>query len=97
MSELDTGPQPSNGLAITSLVLGVVSLLIVWIPIIGLIGTLLALGGLVTGILAIQRPGGRGLAIGGIVTSAISIVLTVLGFLALGALIGLGAAANAAG
>lgn len=97
MTEVDSGPQPSNGLAITSLVLGIVSLLIVWIPIVGLLGTLLALGGLVTGIMALQRPGGRGVAIGGIVTSSISLVLTVLGFLALGALIGLGAAANAAG
>lgn len=97
MTELDSGPQPSNGLAITSLVLGICSLLIVWIPIVGLLGTLLALVGLVLGILALQKPGGRGLAIGGIVTSAISIVLTVLGFLALGAIIGLGAAANAAG
>lgn len=97
MSDIDSAPQPSNGLAITSLVLGIVSLLIVWIPIIGLIGTLLALVGLVLGVVALQRPGGRGLAIGGIVTSSISVVLTVLGFLALGALIGLGAAANAAG
>lgn len=95
MTDFDNTPQPSNGFAITSLVLGILSLLIVWIPIVGLIGTLLAVAGLILGILALKKPGGRGLAIGGIVTSAISLALTVLGFLALGALIGLGAAASA--
>jgi len=97
MTELDSAPQPTNGLAIASLVLGIVSVLIVWIPFIGLFGTLLALVGLVLGVLALRGVSGKGLAIGGIVTSGISLVITVLYLLVFGAVIGAAAAGNAAG
>ena len=33
------GPTPTNGMAIASLVLGIVSVLFVWIPIVGILGT----------------------------------------------------------
>lgn len=97
MTELDSGPQPTNGMAIASLVLGIVSVLIVWIPFVGLFGTLLAIIGLVLGVLALKGISGKGLAIGGIVTSGISLVITLLYLLVFGAVIGAAATANAAG
>lgn len=86
MTDHDRGaPAPANGMAIASLVLGIVSVLIVWIPIVGVLGSVMALIGLVLGILALRRDGGRGLAIGGIVCSGVSLVITavVLGLMAL--------------
>lgn len=71
-------PQPTNGLAIASLVLGIVSIMFVWIPIIGLLGTVMALVGLVLGILALRQPGGRGLAIGGLVCAGVSMIITAI-------------------
>lgn len=79
-------PAPTNGMAIASLVLGIVSILIVWIPIVGILGTLMALISLVLGILALRHATGRGLAIGGIVCSGVSLAITaiyMLGFLAI--------------
>ncbi len=97
MTEFETGPQPTNGLAIAALVLGIVSVLIVWIPFVGLFGTLLAIVGLVLGILALRRAGGKGLAIGGIVTSGISLVITLLYLLLFGALVGAAATSQSVG
>lgn len=94
MTDAQSGPQPTNGMAIASLVLGIVSVLVVWIPIVGLLGTMMALVGLVLGILALKKPGGRGLAIGGIVCSGVSLAITVLWALSFLAFIG-AVAANA--
>lgn len=91
---LPRGPEPANGMAIASLVLGIVSVLIVWIPIVGILGTLMALIGLVLGILALRGASGRGLAIGGIVCSGVSLVITAIYMLGFLAIIG-AAAANA--
>ncbi|MCF8504219.1 MAG: hypothetical protein K9G59_04830 [Caulobacter sp.] len=101
MTDFDRTPQavtpglaPANGMAIASLVLGIVSVLVVWIPIVGLLGTMMALVGLVLGILGLKKPGGRGLAIGGIVCSGVSLVITLLWALSFLAIIG-AVAANA--
>lgn len=86
MTDAQTGPRPTNGMAIASLVLGIVSVLFVWIPIVGILGTLMAVIGLVLGILALRQPSGRGLAIGGLVCSGVSMLITaiyIFGFMAL--------------
>ena len=86
MTDAQTGPQPTNGMAIASLVLGIVSVLFVWIPIVGILGTLMAVIGLVLGVLALRQPSGRGLAIGGLVCAGVSMLITaiyVFGFMAL--------------
>jgi uncharacterized membrane protein len=79
MTEHDRGaPAAANGMAIASLVLGIVSVLIVWIPVVGMLGTVMALVGLVLGILSLRKLEGRGLAIGGIVCAGVSLVITAL-------------------
>lgn len=78
MTQTAPQPQPTNGLAIASLVLGIVSILFVWIPIVWLLGTPLAIIGLVLGLLALRRPSGRGLAIGGLVCAGASLLITAL-------------------
>ena len=95
MADFDQGARaPANGMAIASLVLGIVSILIVWIPVVGLLGTIMAMVGLVLGVLALRKPDSRGLAIGGIVCAGVSLVITALWIFGLVAVIGL-AAANA--
>jgi len=86
MTDAQTDPRPTNGMAIASLVLGIVSVLFVWIPIVGILGTLMAVIGLVLGILALRQPSGRGLAIGGLVCAGVSMLITaiyIFGFMAL--------------
>jgi type IV pilus assembly protein PilA len=77
-SGLPGAPAPRRGLAIVSLVLGILS-----IPTFGclLVG---AIAGMVTGILALIRAnrephvyGGKGMAIGGIAASALSLVIVI--------------------
>jgi hypothetical protein len=95
MTDIDRGaPAPTNGMAIASLVLGIVSVLIVWIPVVGILGTVMALIGLVLGILSLRRLEGRGLAIGGIVCAGVSLVITALYLMAFLAVIA-AAAGNA--
>jgi hypothetical protein len=84
-------------MAIAALIIGILSLLIAWIPIIGLFGVIGGLIALILGFVArgrIKRNGtaGNGMAITGIVTGAIAlvagIVLTVAFFGILGPLFG---------
>lgn len=80
--------QPAgNGLATASLVLGILSMICVWIPIIGMIAWILAPLGLILGLVALGKPTGRGMAIAGAVCSG----LGLLGCLAWLFVIGLGA------
>ena len=81
----------SNGLAVASLVLGILSILFVWIPFIGLVSWILAPIGLVLGLVALNKPFGRGMAIAGSICSAIGL----LGCIGLVVLIGAAAAAGA--
>lgn len=66
-------PQ-SNGLAVASLVLGILSILFVWIPFIGLVSWVLAPIGLVLGLVALKNPYGKGLAIAGSICSGIGLL-----------------------
>ena len=80
----------SNGLAVASLVLGILSILFVWIPFIGLVSWILAPIGLVLGLVALNKPFGRGMAIAGSICSAIGL----LGCIGWVVLIGVAAAAG---
>jgi hypothetical protein len=79
-------------MAIASLVLGIVSVMFVWIPIVGILGTLMAIIGLILGILALRRPTGHGLAIGGLVCAGVSMLITAIYILGFMAIIGAAAA-----
>src|SRR6185503_18907651 len=77
-SPIQPQPQTRQGLAIASLVLGIIS-----IPTLGLLGVG-AITALVLGSIALKRikkepatHGGKGMAIAGIITSAISLLLIV--------------------
>ncbi|HEY0925167.1 DUF4190 domain-containing protein [Brevundimonas sp.] len=66
--------NPTNGLAIASLVLGILSVLFVWIPVIGMVSWILAPIGLVLGLVALGKPGGKGLAIAGSICSGVGLL-----------------------
>ncbi len=83
--------NPSNGLAIASLVLGIVGLLLAIIPIVGVISWILAPLGLILGFVALNKPGGRGMAIGGLITSGLALLVCILWVVGFGALVASGA------
>lgn len=75
-------PKKGAGLAIASLVLGIIALLLSWIPIVNNLAAVLAVVGLALGIpaLVLARKGthqGSGLAIAGLVTSAVALVVVI--------------------
>ncbi len=79
------GPPPKQGagLAIASMVLGIIALLLCWIPIINNVAAIIAVVGLGLGIPALIRArrgthGGTGMAITGLVTSVLAIVLVIV-------------------
>lgn len=85
---LPSGPStPSgeggNGLAVASMVCGIVGVTIAWVPFFGIAGLIAAVVGLALSVPALRRskPTGarRGVAITGLVTSAMGVVLGVLG------------------
>jgi hypothetical protein len=67
--------QPSNGMAVAAMVLGIVGLLIFWIPIVGWICPIV---GLILGLVALQRPYGKGMAIAGVACSAVALLIKVV-------------------
>lgn len=75
-------PKKGAGLAIASLVLGIIALLLSWVPIINNLAAVLAVVGLGLGIPALLRARrgtheGRGMSIAGLVTSALALVLVL--------------------
>ena len=81
----------SNGMAVASLVLGILSILFVWLPFIGLGAWILAPIGLVLGLVALGKPFGRGMAIAGSICSGIGL----LGCIGWVVLIGMAASVSA--
>jgi Domain of unknown function (DUF4190) len=76
-------PKKGAGLAIASMVLGIVALLLSWVPIVNNVAAVLALIGLGLGVPALLKArrgthGGKGLAITGLVTSVVAIALVVV-------------------
>ncbi len=71
-------PDPGAGQAVTSLVLGIISIVFAFIPCFGFISLVTGIIGLVMGILGRKSATRHGMAVTGIVLSAISLGLTVL-------------------
>lgn len=94
MTDNTTGytQPPSQGLAIASMVLGILSILFAWIPIVGMISWVLSILGLVLGFMALSKPVGKGFAWTGIVTSGIGLLICILWVIGLGALMATSAA-----
>jgi len=76
---------PSNGMAIASMVLGILSILFGWIPIIGFVSWVLAPLGLIFGFISMGKPTGKGFAITGLITSAIGLLICILWVIGIGA------------
>lgn len=73
------GPQPSNGLAIAGLVLGIVGVVLCWIPFLGvLLGVLAIVFGALGKKKANQGAQGSGQAVAGLVLGIIATALAVL-------------------
>lgn len=72
---VQVAPQ-DTAMAVSSLVLGVFAICVVWIPFFGLIAWILAPLGLILGLVAMRRPAGsgRGVAIAGVVCSSIGLL-----------------------
>ncbi len=90
---------PTNGLAIASLVLGILAVLSGWF----FMGLFFGIAAVVLGIIAMKKPGGKGMSIAGIITGGLgalsSLIFVAIFFIALaagGALVGQGAAISQA-
>jgi hypothetical protein len=70
---------PTNGLGLTSLILGLVAFVGAFIPVINYVTGVAAIAGLVLGIIAVTRAGRpKGLAKAGIAASAVALVLSIV-------------------
>lgn len=87
-------PAPSNGAAVAAMVLGIVGVVLCWIPFIDFVAAIVGILAIVFGVVGSGRANrigtGKGMAIAGIVLGIIAVAITVL-FVVLvyGALIGL--------
>lgn len=75
-------PKPGKGLAIASLVLGILALPLSWVPIVGLFCAVMGIVAIVLGIIGIKKASagtasGKGLAITGLALGALSVFLAV--------------------
>ena len=71
-------PEPGSGQAVTSLVLGIISIVFTFIPCFGFVAIATGIIGLIMGILGRKSVSRHGMAVTGIVLSAISLGLAVL-------------------
>lgn len=69
-------PPKSNGLAIASLVLGIVALLLSWIPFVGFLGFILGIVGVVLGVIGLAKSH-RILSAVGTALSALAIIISI--------------------
>lgn len=73
--------QQSNTLSLVGLILGIIGLVIAFVPCIGWLGSPLAVIGLILSIIGYRRDkeigASTGMAIGGIITSALAILITI--------------------
>lgn len=74
---LPTAPRPSQGLAVTSLVLGICAAVVAFAPFVNVLAVLAGIAAIICGIIALRRRLGRGMALGGIVTGAVGIVVSL--------------------
>ena len=68
-------PQPTNGLAVASLVVGVIAFTSGWIPFWGFLSGVAAI---ILGILSLKKINGKGMAVAGIATGAIAALVSLL-------------------
>lgn len=73
-----TGSESGDGMALTSMILGIVSAAIGWIPVCGVIALGPAIIGIVLGSLGLKSQRRRGMAIAGIILSVIAIALSLI-------------------
>ena len=83
-------PQANNnGMGTAALVLGIIALVLSFIPVIGLLSWILAPLAIIFGIIGLNRAGApRGGAVAGLVTGGIALVICLLWALAFGAAVG---------
>ncbi len=75
---MDQSQKPANsslGLSITSLVTGILSLVLFWFPVINL---LLGVAGVVFGALGLKKSAGKGMAIAGLVTGILGTLIGII-------------------
>ncbi len=72
------GQKRSTGLAVASLVLGILGLLASPWPIGSYLAVLLALLAVIFGIIAVRRPVGKGMAIAGLILGGIALVVSII-------------------
>ncbi|WP_182112661.1 DUF4190 domain-containing protein [Actinotalea sp. JY-7876] len=71
-------PPPQTkapGIAIGALVVGIAALVLCWIP---FLGVALGIAGVVVGILAMRKPGGKGFGLGGLITGALALLIALV-------------------
>jgi len=81
----DTGGNSGNGIAVAGLTCGILSIAFGWLPVVFVLGALLAVLGMVFGVMGLRRSrrsgSGRGFALAGTITSAIGLGVAVGGLL----------------
>ena len=80
----------SNTMAIIALVVGILALLLAWIPVVNFFAIVLGIAALILGFLGIKKAaevGGKGLAIGGIVTGGLALLGSLLMILVFAAIL----------
>lgn len=79
------GPRPGNGSAAAAITLGLIAVVLAWVPLLVVVGIVLGVLALVFGIRGLRRSrevgSGRGLAITGITTGAAALALSVVGII----------------
>ena len=83
-TNLNTTPQQSNPLAVTALVLGIIGLVLFWVPFIPYPLGILAL---IFGLIGMKKQIKKGMAVTGVVTGIITLVLKVLFWVGLASII----------
>lgn len=70
-----TNPQPTNGLAIAAMVIGIVAFLLGWVP---FLGFALGVTAIVLGIIGLKKSAGKGMSIAGLATGGLAVLLNLV-------------------
>jgi hypothetical protein len=70
-------PPQSNGMAVGALIIGICSMVLAIIPVIGFLSWILSPLAIILGAIALRKAVGKGLAIGGIVTGVIGVLICI--------------------
>ena len=82
--------RPGNGFGVAALVVGIIALLLAWIPVINIGAIVLGVIAVILGILGLRKKfAGRGMSIAGIVLGALAIIGSVIVLIATAAFVGL--------